>query len=180
MNTGHHSLACSQCHMPSPGSVRQQLQGKMQSLVGKGFFVDFGAGPVTRDTCLSCHRRPKDRHPVFRFLEPRFAEARSTIGAHQCVGCHQEHLGRRVTVSLTFCQTCHNELQLAEDPILPTHENLIQNSRWASCLGCHDFHGNHEFETPSTPFSEAALKAYFSGGPSPYGAVLVPAKTGAP
>jgi hypothetical protein len=55
-----------------------------------------------------------------------------------------------------------------------SHERLIARDRWETCLGCHDFHGNHVMTTATTVkgvISSARLRAYFDGGPSPFGEV---------
>ena len=106
--------------------------------------VDFGHQPVTNATCLECHDRPNDRHPVFRFFEPRFAEAREQIQPQYCLSCHLEHSGKRVTTfEITSCVHCHKDITLNHDPTTISHEDLIEAGQWESCLGCHDFHGNH-------------------------------------
>src|SRR6187401_720798 len=76
MNTGHEALECRSCHLPAPGTMRQQIQANFKYLLGRRESeADFGYRPVSNDTCIDCHDRPNDRHPVSRFLEPRFDEA---------------------------------------------------------------------------------------------------------
>ena len=79
MNTGHETLACDACHVPAPGTLRQQLQRVARSWITGDAGADVGFRTVGNTQCQSCHERPDDRHPVFRFLEPRFAKARAAI-----------------------------------------------------------------------------------------------------
>lgn len=174
MNTGHEKLACTGCHNHAPGSFRQQIQANLRYALGlRGTSAPFGRLPVGNQHCLACHERPNDRHPVYRFLEPRFAKVREELHPHACAACHAEHQGKRVTLAETgYCVHCHKETRLRKDPLDVSHEKLIALKRWDSCLGCHDFHGNHIMKTGKSvektiPVGE--IRAYFEGGPSPYG-----------
>ena len=177
MNSGHASLACVECHREAPGTVRQQLQTAASALLASGTDhgapVDVGYKAVTNDECLACHIRPDDRHPVFRFLEPRFAQVRQVLHPEQCASCHREHAGVRITIAeRTYCRHCHGETVLENDPLDVSHRELIATARWDSCLGCHDYHGNHDRTTPRRlrdAIPAAQLEAYFDGGPSPFG-----------
>jgi len=181
MNVGHETLACDSCHEPAAGTVRQQVQANARFALGlRKSPVDFGNADVENEDCIACHERPFDRHPVFRFNEPRFEEARAKLAPHQCQSCHREHSGAKVVVEATYCETCHSDLKLEDDPIDMPHETLVEDQRWDTCLGCHDFHGNHRFETP-TKLRQAVpkwrIEAYFAGKASPYGKeLLAPAK----
>jgi len=173
MNTGHEGCACESCHKPAPGTLRQQLQANVRYLMGqRKASVPFGHEDVTTEICLDCHERPNDRHPVFRFFEPRFAEAREAIQPHLCTSCHREHAGERVTRrDAGYCVTCHEETKLKKDPLDISHERLIAGDRWQTCLGCHDWHGNHVMKTKTKvdqAFTPVQIQAYFKGGPSPY------------
>lgn len=173
MNTGHEDLKCKSCHKPAPGTVRQQLQANLRYVLGlRETAADFGQQDVGNEICLGCHDRPKDRHPVYRFLEPRFAKAREQIQPQFCISCHLEHQGKRVTREESgYCVNCHKETKLKKDPINISHEQLIAQDRWESCLGCHDFHGNHVMKTKRVveeAWSPERVRAYFGGGPSPY------------
>jgi hypothetical protein len=171
-NVGHENLSCDSCHLAAEGTMRQQLQANARHLIGlRASGVDFVHQPVTNDTCLDCHARPNDDHPVFRFNEPRFATARQAIGPQLCVSCHLEHEGQRVTIHPTYCSECHQTLELRDDPLTVSHAELIASNNWASCLGCHDYHGNHimELETDVEQRLEIyEILQYFEGGPSPY------------
>src|SRR6516225_9522251 len=91
-NTGHDALACSDCHKDAPGTMRQQLQAKVQFWLGfRATDAVFGHTPVGNEQCTACHARDQDSHPVHRFLEPRFFEARAELGAESCVSCHRGH-----------------------------------------------------------------------------------------
>lgn len=159
MNTGHDDLACADCHRPQAGTARQQLQAQVSYWLGqRSDWVHFGTVPTSNEVCIACHERPDDRHPVYRFREPRFKEARAAIGADRCASCHQEHSGVRVTQPATVCRTCHEDTKIKNDPLDVSHEVLIGEKRWATCLGCHDFHGNHAYETPER-LAEAAPPA---------------------
>jgi hypothetical protein len=177
MNTGHGKLACGACHKNAPGSFRQQIQANLRHALGwREVPALFGRLPVGNADCLACHERPNDRHPVYRFLEPRFSQARETLRPHQCVSCHAEHQGRRVTLAaIDYCVNCHKDTRLKKDPIDVPHADLIVRKQWDSCLGCHDFHGNHIMQTEKsvdkrTPAEK--IRAYFDGGSSPYGTNL--------
>jgi hypothetical protein len=173
-NTGHAELGCVDCHESADGTPRQQIQANVRYLLGlRDAGVAFQHEDVTSADCLACHERPNDRHPIFRFNEPRFAEARAAIGANNCISCHLEHQGRRVTIEPTYCINCHEDLTLKNDPLDVPHDLLVETEQWASCLGCHDFHGNHLREvqtTFDTRLPEQKILDYFAGGESPYSA----------
>jgi hypothetical protein len=182
-NTGHAALACTDCHKEAPGTMRQQLQAKVQFWLGqRETDTSFGHERVANAQCADCHAREQDAHPVHRFLEPRFAEARATLGAENCVSCHREHSGVRVTMPATACATCHQDLDLKREPLDVPHRELVARKDWDTCLGCHDFHGNHK-RTAQTRLDQAypasTIRDYLAGGPSPFGRDLkYPAKTG--
>ncbi|MEM7050807.1 MAG: cytochrome c3 family protein [Acidobacteriota bacterium] len=172
MNTGHAEVQCSACHVKAPGTFRQQMQANARFALGlRSEPADFGLQNVNHDACIDCHQRDNDRHPVFRFNEPRFAEARRNLQPETCISCHQEHSGVRVTVAKTYCSECHGELEMKSDPLDVSHQVLVAEARWESCLGCHDFHGNHVRDTPTeiaAALAEAEIEDYFEGGDSPY------------
>lgn len=174
MNIGHESLACGDCHKDAPGTARQQIQANIRYFLGaRAKPAVFGHERVNNDTCIECHDRPNDRHPVFRFNEPRFREARAAIKPQECTSCHQEHHGIRVSQSQEFCVNCHSDLSMKNDPISVPHETLVAEQKWDTCLGCHDFHGNHDMETPirlEAVYESSSIQDYFDGkAPSPYG-----------
>jgi hypothetical protein len=148
------------------------MQANAQYLIGlRTAPVDFGLVKVSSEDCADCHRRPTDRHPIYRFFEPRFAAARDAIAPQRCTSCHLEHTGRRITIENGFCSHCHDGLSIPNDRTQPTHEGIVQAEAWNTCLRCHDFHGNHEGETPSRIFdgiSSEAIDRYFAGGASPF------------
>lgn len=172
MNKGHEKIECDQCHEASTGNMRQQLQANVQYLIGqRATPVAVGNKEVNNRHCLDCHDRPEDRHPVFRFLEPRYKKARKELKPQYCNSCHREHSGMRVTAGMEFCRVCHGRLNLKKDPIDLPHAKLIKDKDWRSCLGCHDFHGNHRMNTSTTilkVIEDERVLEYFSGGESPY------------
>ena len=174
MNTGHESLDCQDCHLDERGSTRQQVQASVAWWLGsREDRVYIGTRPAQSEQCIECHERPDDQHPIYRFREPRFEEARRELGADQCSSCHAEHSGARVTQEATFCETCHEELALKNDPLDTSHAALIAQGRWATCLSCHDFHGNHRYEVPtrlSDAFSVEEVRSYLDGDRSLYSA----------
>lgn len=177
MNTGHGEVACAGCHRTAQGTLRQQLGAAARTWVGiEATRIDVGYRAVTNDECVACHVRPDDRHPVFRFLEPRFADARAAIHPERCTSCHGEHQGTRVTTAdLTFCRHCHTDIQLDADPLDVPHETLAATGQWESCLGCHDFHGNHAGKPPprmGDAHTPTTIRTYLDGGPSPYGPAI--------
>lgn len=174
MIPGHEGLACTSCHEPAPGTMRQQLQAKLRHWIGwRMSTAAFGFEAPDSGDCLACHARPDDRHPVHRFMEPRFARARREVGAQACQGCHREHRGARVTAGGRFCVACHDDLTLKNDPSDVPHAALVAEARWDTCLGCHDFHGNHARQV-QTRLDDAhtlsAVEAYLARGGDPYGA----------
>lgn len=174
MNTGHETLACGDCHAQAPGNFRQQVQAKLNYALGlRETPATFGRKPVGNGECLACHERPNDRHPVYRFLEPRFAKAREALHPQECIACHAEHQGKRVSLATVgFCQQCHQDTKLKKDPLDTSHAVLIEQRRWESCLGCHDFHGNHIMKTATTvsvAMPAETLRDYFGDHASPYG-----------
>jgi bacterioferritin-associated ferredoxin len=174
-NTGHDDLACAECHLDAPGSVRQQLQANTRKLFGlRETWAPLVHAPVRNAACEHCHdREGEDRHPPFRFTESRFEDARAAIAPTSCTSCHQEHRGGRVTRDGDYCTHCHQEFELDADRVEPSHQQLADDERFDTCLQCHDFHGNHLYTLPETldeGFELDAVQAYLEGGPSPYGA----------
>lgn len=177
MNTGHEELSCEACHTPAKGNVFQQLQANLMFSLGmRKTEVDFGVENVDTDKCLECHDRKNDRHPLHRFTEPRFAEARKNLGAEtgqvECESCHVEHNGVRITqTNLGYCQNCHQDTNLKNDPLEISHAELIEEGMWTTCLQCHDFHGNHVFHAAESMKDTIPIKVvreYFAGEASPY------------
>lgn len=172
-NSGHQKLRCSDCHRHAEGSARQQIQANFKQQMGlRKYGADFQFTPVANSQCLDCHDRPDDRHPVTRFNEPRFADARAKLHPESCVSCHAEHQGVRVTVNDSgFCRSCHEQFSLKHDKISIPHQVLAKQQRWQTCLGCHDFHGNHKMPVPTQlekAIAPAQLTDYFNGAISPY------------
>ena len=173
---GHENVDCTGCHVLATGTSRQQIQAKFKSMVGlRKSGADFGYIAVASESCLNCHERPNERHPIYRFNEPRFQQARVEIEATSCMGCHSEHKDQRVVeeVGQSFCVHCHDDLKLKEDPLDIDHVTLIKDGEWESCLGCHDFHGNHAHKPQlvvAEAFAPSAIEAYLENGVSPFGA----------
>jgi hypothetical protein len=79
-NVGHENVKCKYCHDSAPGTFRQQIQANIQYLLGnRPEIADFGRKNVSNESCTGCHQRPDDRHPVYRFFEPRFKKAREQL-----------------------------------------------------------------------------------------------------
>ena len=172
MVPGHEDLACAKCHQAAPGTMRQQVQANVLHWVGlRASGASFGHEPVTAAPCAACHARENDRHPSFRFREPRFSQVNKTLDARNCLTCHAEHAGQRVANDGLFCVACHDGMKARKESIQPTHAELSQAKRWDSCLTCHDFHGNHAVKPPKR-FDEAhdlrAVRAYLADGADPY------------
>jgi len=171
-NTGHENLKCIECHQLAKASIRQQIQANLAYLMGErtttvAFNFEF---PDNKD-CLDCHAREDDRHPVYRFNEPRFLKARKKIQAQYCISCHAEHNGVRVSSDPENCKYCHSEIKVKNDPLDISHANLIKLNNWNTCLACHDFHGNHKMKTPTRiddMLKIKQIKDYFAGGDDPY------------
>lgn len=177
MNTGHEDLSCESCHTSTKGNVFQQLQANLMFSVGlRKTVADFGSQNVDTKKCLECHDRANDRHPLHRFTEPRFANARKNLpaptGQVECESCHIEHNGVRLTqTNVGYCQNCHEETTLKNDPLEISHAELIKREMWNTCLQCHDFHGNHIFhaaESMKDTIPMTIVREYFDGGKSPY------------
>lgn len=173
MNKGHEDLSCESCHTSSKGNVFQQLQANVMFTFGlRKTEADFGTENVDNQKCLDCHDRPNDRHPLHRFTEPRFVEARKNIGVTECESCHQEHNGVRITqVDIGYCRNCHEDTELSHDPLEISHKELIAQQQWTTCLQCHDFHGNHIYEAAESMKDTIPIKVvknYFDGGKTPY------------
>lgn len=175
---GHEDVACEDCHRRAPGSTRQQLQAKVRHLLG--LRVQDAAWlhlPVGNAECTACHDRPKDVHAPYLFMEARYAPVRASLGPEYCASCHREHRDRRVTLpDGEFCSDCHAQMSLKTDalapPASPTHATLTREGRWSTCMGCHDYHGNHERLTPKRldeALSPSVIQAGLRGGASPWG-----------
>ena len=174
MNTGHETLNCYACHADANGNLIQQVQSNISHAFGaRAEGVDFGTKDVTLNNCLACHDRPNDRHPTYRFTEPRFKEAVKQIDATTCITCHKEHNAERVSVaSGDYCMNCHQDLVVENDPLDMSHEAIIAGKLWRTCIQCHDFHGNHTYDVPEKLADTIPLQTiqnYFEGGKDPYG-----------
>lgn len=179
---GHQDLACDTCHKVAPGTARQQIQASLAALFDPAKSMPhFGTSPVASADCLACHQRPNERHPIWRFREPRFISAAEVVNATTCLGCHSEHRDERVNASVDFCKACHEGLSLKVDPLDIPHHEIIAAKKWETCLGCHDFHGNHARKPPLKYLDAHDLDRlidYLKAGPNPYGdAKLYEAKT---
>lgn len=169
---GHENLKCYSCHKDQQGTLRQQMQANAQYLLNnRKDFVPVGLRPVENSECLKCHDRANDHHPVYRFREPKYRKVRESIKANTCVACHIEHKSKRISVKRTFCVNCHDKLKLKNDPLDVTHQQLVKQKKWNTCLRCHDFHGNHDMKTvtnleDSVPL--VTLDNYFNRGKNPY------------
>lgn len=174
IQTDHNDLDCTDCHKGTQATWRQQIQANVQYTLGRRSQpVDFGHRSVASGDCMACHDRPNERHPIYRFREPRFQQAVTNIEATSCLGCHSEHANARSFVEIDFCQFCHDDLVLKNDPVDVPHAQLVADENWQSCLGCHDFHGNHVHTSPTQlasaiPASE--IREYLKNKSSPYGA----------
>ena len=87
------------------------------------------------------------------------------------MSCHKEHTGVRASSTPDNCQLCHEEIKIKDDPIDIPHTELIKTENWDSCLGCHDFHGNHIMDVPTHTKNMIDIKIiqnYFDGGEDPY------------
>lgn len=172
-NVGHTKTDCNECHTPAAGNfVGQAFYSVMHGVGLSETAAYFIYAPAGNEQCLACHENPDDRHPVADFLEPEFEAAREAMRVQFCVSCHQEHLGVRASVDRRVCQHCHTETEVEDDPVDVPHTKLISDERWETCLGCHDFHGNHERTVPqmmSEVLSEEQIQQYLDGGESPYG-----------
>lgn len=179
-NIGHSKIECRECHAPAPGNFAGQAFKNVLYAVGlSDSATHFVYVPAGNEECLACHDNPDDRHPVADFLQPEFATARQAMGVQFCVSCHQQHVGGRVSVTPTVCQYCHDNpamldklFENQDDPVDIPHSILISDQRWETCLGCHDFHGNHDRKVPvlmSQVLSNEQIQQYFDGGESPYG-----------
>ena len=180
-NVGHEQLKCVSCHVESSATARQTFQAKVKHAVGlRQTGAVMGMLPVTSATCIQCHANPDDTHATNRFLEPRFDQARADTGAQLCVSCHREHSGARVTVpTANYCVSCHQDMKIKNDKTSPTHELLVQQKRWNTCLQCHDYHGNHRFNAPlrlKDATTLEVLNRYLKDGPSPFGDSVVKSK----
>ncbi len=174
MNHGHEGFKCESCHRDAVGTEFQQLQANIMYVFGlRKKPTVFGTEDVDNHKCLDCHERDNDRHPVHRFTEPRFVEARKNIKPTVCESCHREHSdGIRITIpSVAYCVNCHEDTEMKNDPLEISHKDLIEQGQWSTCLQCHDFHGNHVMhaaESLNDTIPLSVVREYFAGGKSPY------------
>lgn len=73
---------------------------------------------------------------------------------------------------INSCKVCHQKLVIKKDPLDISHSQLIKEKKWSSCLGCHDFHGNHKTKSSESIkkiFTQDQINKYFDGSISPYG-----------
>jgi len=171
LHNGHEALTCNECHEKAEGSFRQQIQANLHYLLGqRSTLAAFNFSTPDNKDCLACHEREDDRHPVYRFNEPRFSEVRKKIQPQLCSSCHQQHKSVMFTADSQNCRYCHKDMRLKNDllvmPHTTSHQDLIKHKRWDSCLACHDFHGNHMRKIPITDnamLDKKALSAYLAG-----------------
>ncbi|MFV2055448.1 MAG: cytochrome c3 family protein [Thiohalomonadales bacterium] len=173
MNIGHEKVQCSGCHKMATGTLRQQLQAYTKYFLGlRERPVTVGYSQVSNDACVYCHDRPSDTHPVYRFMEPRFSKVRAKLQAQTCIFCHKEHTARRITIDRIFCRYCHEKLSIKNDTLSTSHAKLVIRKDWKTCLGCHDYHGNHRRKVTtdlSKIIADTEVKKYFDGTLSLYG-----------
>lgn len=175
----HSSLACAECHEPAAGSTRQQIQANVKYWLGqRKTGADLVTATIDNEVCLACHQSANVVHSTHRFMEPRFAEARAAIEPQECRSCHSEHSGKRVEIRGNFCVNCHDTLEIINDPVTPSHANLIQKGRYDTCLQCHDYHRNHLHEPPhklTDALRLERIQAYLDGkADNPYGDIRQP------
>ena len=63
-------------------------------------------------------------------------------------------------------------MEVKDDPLDVPHSDLVSNENWASCLTCHDFHGNHMHSVPTRMadrLRESEILDYFDSETDPYG-----------
>jgi hypothetical protein len=66
-----------------------------------------------------------------------------------------------------------------DDKTSPTHDVLVREKRWDTCLQCHDYHGNHKWRAPLRLVDATTvdvLEKYMKTGPSPFGSPVIKAK----
>jgi len=83
----------------------------------------------------------------------------------------------------TYCRQCHGDLDIDNDPLDVPHRMLVQTQSWETCLGCHDYHGNHALKPPTrlrNAIAPAAIRAYLRGGTSPYPPTIIRAEVKKP
>ena len=180
-NTGHEKLECAECHQVASGTIRQRTQAIVKHAIGlRNTGASIMYEPVTNRECVACHIRDHDQHAPHLFNEPRFKEARRAADPRECVSCHAEHQGVRVTRDGTECRFCHEDLVVKRDSIDPSHTALIHNKEWESCLRCHDYHGGHDFESPTDhreSIDRSLIDSYLKGNlSSPYGPSMYPSR----
>ena len=76
-----------------------------------------------------------------------------------------------MTARAGYCAECHGALEMKKDPLSVPHSELVRQGRWLTCLGCHDYHGNHLMDSRTgvaDALSAKQIQLYFQGGPSPY------------
>ncbi|VAW97873.1 hypothetical protein MNBD_GAMMA23-2507 [hydrothermal vent metagenome] len=172
LNTGHEKLQCNECHELAKHGFRAQIQANIDYLFGKRTsLVSFNFESPGNKDCLSCHEREDDNHPVYRFNEPRFSDARKAIVPQYCTSCHKEHSGVRVSSDIDYCQHCHEDIEVKNDPLDISHADLVVLKDWHTCLACHDFHGNHIMKVATKikyMKAQKLIKNYFAGGKDPY------------
>ena len=74
-------------------------------------------------------------------------------------------------MAVNFCSYCHQTLKIHKDSLSVNHGTLVEQKRWDTCLGCHDYHGNHIMKLKtqlSERWQEKAIQAYFNGNLGPY------------
>jgi len=178
LNPGHEKLDCKECHIASEGTVRQQLQANVRFYLDQRHSEsDFVFTKITNKHCIACHDREDDHHPSYRFNEPKFKKARELIHPELCISCHQEHTGQRIShFKTTDCQLCHKDMRIEDDSLTVPHDELIKREDWHTCLGCHDYHGNHEMKLETTvgrSIKAKKIQAYFNSADFPYPGKLI-------
>ena len=183
LNPGHEDLICKECHIPADGTIRQQIQANVRFYLGQRHSEnDFVFTKISNKQCIACHdKKGDDHHPTYRFNEPKFKKVRVLIHPELCISCHLEHSGKRVShFKATDCKLCHKDLRIEDDAITVPHDELIKREDWETCMGCHDFHGNHKMDIEKIvgrSIKAAKIQDYFKTAPSPYlGGIIHKAK----
>ena len=182
MNTGHDTSPASRVTCRAPGSVRQQLQAIARAL-GRG-------RPAARSTSASAPSPTRSARPATTAPTmspgvplPRAALRRGPRGdpsrAMHVVPPRARRRARDRSPTEPTAATATRDLDVKNGSPRRLAPHARRGQRWDTCLGCHDFHGNHGLSHRPARRRDrpAAIQTYLDGGPSPYPAPIIRART---
>jgi predicted CXXCH cytochrome family protein len=112
---------CLECHGPDANPQKLESEHQVTIFNGKVRLPENYFRKVTLLPLQYGHGHPTDRHPVIDIVDP--ANQNKVLKAINCLTCHQPHSGAKQGMlvkdqanDMSFCMTCHAELNQKKGP----------------------------------------------------------------